>query len=72
MAIKVTNKKPLFGNKRSHACNATRHAQKPNLQKITLADGTSIKISARELRTLKKISNNVETIEEVETVADVA
>lgn len=65
MAIKLTNKKPLFGNKRSHACNATRHAQKPNLQTITLADGTKIKISARELRTLKKISNNVETIEEV-------
>ena len=56
MAIKVTNKKPLFGNKRSHACNATKHAQKPNLQKITLEDGTSIKISARELRTLKKYS----------------
>ncbi|MCI8778406.1 MAG: 50S ribosomal protein L28 [Bacilli bacterium] len=65
MAIKITNKKPLFGNRRSHACNATRHAQKPNLQTITLADGTKIKISARELRTLRKISNNVETIEEV-------
>lgn len=60
MAIKVTNKKPLFGNKRSHACNATRHAQKPNLQKITLEDGTSIKISARELRTLKKVSKDIE------------
>ncbi|MCI9435009.1 MAG: 50S ribosomal protein L28 [Bacilli bacterium] len=65
MAIKITNKKPLFGNRRSHACNATRHAQKPNLQTITLADGTKIKISARELRILRKISNNVETIEEV-------
>ena len=60
MTIKATNKKPLFGNRRSHACNATRHAQKPNLQKITLADGTSIKISARELRTLKKYSNSVD------------
>lgn len=60
MAIKVTNKKPLFGNKRSHACNATRHAQKPNLQKITLEDGTSIKISARELKTLKKVSKDIE------------
>ncbi len=60
MAIKVTNKKPLFGNKRSHACNATKHAQKPNLQKITLEDGTSIKISARELRTLKKVSKDIE------------
>lgn len=65
MAIKITNKKPLFGNKRSHACNATRHAQKPNLQKITLADGTRIIISARELRALKKFSNDVETTEEV-------
>lgn len=64
MAIKVTNKTPLFGNKRSHACNATRHAQKPNLQKITLADGTSIKISARELRALKKVSDNVDIANE--------
>lgn len=64
MAVKATNKKPLFGNKRSHACNATRHAQKPNLQKITLSDGSTIKISARELRTLKKFSGNVEEIVE--------
>ena len=63
MAVKVTNKTPLFGNRRSHACNATRHAQKPNLQKVTLSDGTSIKMSARELRTLKRISNNVEEID---------
>lgn len=27
MAVKVTNKKPLFGNKRSHALNATRKKQ---------------------------------------------
>lgn len=64
MAIKATAKKPMFGNRRSHACNATRHAQKPNLQKITLADGTSIKISARELRTLKKVSDNVDIANE--------
>ncbi len=57
MAIKVTNKKPLSGNRRSHACNATKHAQKPNLQKITLDNGESIRISARELRTLKKYSD---------------
>ncbi len=60
MAIKVTNKKPLSGNRRSHACNATKHAQKPNLQTITLADGSKVRISARELRSLKKISNDVE------------
>ena len=57
MAIKVTNKKPLSGNRRSHACNATKHAQKPNLQKITLDNGESIRISASELRTLKKYSD---------------
>ena len=57
MEIKVTNKKPLSGNRRSHACNATKHAQKPNLQKITLDNGESIRISARELRTLKKYSD---------------
>ena len=57
MAKKVTEKKPLSGNRRSHACNATKHAQKPNLQKITLDNGESIRISARELRTLNKKEN---------------
>ena len=33
MARKITEKKPLSGNRRSHACNATKHMQKPNLQK---------------------------------------
>ena len=60
MAKKVTSSKPLFGNRISHACNATRHAQKPNLQKITLDNGESIRISARELRSLKKTSKNIE------------
>lgn len=54
MAKKVTSKKPLFGNLRSHACNAVRHAQRPNLQKVTLDNGESVMMSARELRTLKK------------------
>lgn len=56
MAKKVTNKTPLFGNRRSHACNATRHAQKPNLQKVTLANGETVRMTARELRTLNKAS----------------
>lgn len=56
MAVKITTKKPLFGNRRSHALNATRHAQNPNLQKVTLDNGISVRISARELRTLKKTS----------------
>ena len=59
MAKKVTSKKPLFGNLRSHACNATKHAQKPNLQKVTLDNGESIRMSARELRTFKKSSKKI-------------
>lgn len=54
MAKKITSAKPLFGNKRSHSCKATRHAQKPNLQKVTLDNGQTIRMSSRELRTLKK------------------
>ena len=60
MAKKLTEKKPLFGNRRSHSLRATKHAQKPNLQKVTLDNGETVKMSARELRTLKKISNNEE------------
>lgn len=53
MAIKVTSKKPLSGNKRSHALNATKRVQKPNLQKKTI-NGEQVIISARESRTLNK------------------
>ena len=60
MAKKVTSKKALFGNRRSHSLRATRHAQKPNLQKVTLDNGESIRMSARELRTLNKVSKEVE------------
>lgn len=45
MAIKATSKKPMFGNRRSHALNATRHMQKLNLQNVTLADGTKVKVT---------------------------
>ena len=57
MAKKRTEKKPLFGNKRSHSLRATKHAQKPNLQKVTLANGEKVVMSARELRTLRKSAN---------------
>lgn len=59
MAKKVTSKKPLSGNRRSHACNATRHMQKPNLQKVTLDNGETIRMSARELKSIKKTSKEV-------------
>lgn len=59
MSKKITSKKTAFGNNRSHACNATRRNWKVNLQKVTLDNGETIRISARELRTLKKQDKNV-------------
>ena len=59
MAKKATEKKPLFGNRRSHSLRATRHAQKPNLQKVTLEDGTKVIMSAREIRSMRKAANTV-------------
>ena len=53
MAKKCTSKTPLHGNRRSHACNATKHAQKPNLQKVTI-DGVTVRMSTREIRSTKK------------------
>lgn len=64
MAKKVTEKKPLFGNRRSHSLRATRHAQKPNIQQVTLEDGSKVRISTRELRTLRKASKT--KVEEIE------
>ena len=54
MASKATGRKPMFGNRRSHALNATRHVQKLNLQNVTLADGTKVKVSTREAKRYKK------------------
>ena len=53
MAKKVTKRKCLSGNNRSHALNATKKVQNVNLQKVKL-NGKTVRISARELRTLKK------------------
>lgn len=53
MATKITTKKPLSGNSRSHALNATKKKQKPNLQKKTI-DGKKVIISTREARTINK------------------
>jgi ribosomal protein L28 len=53
MAKKVTKKKPLFGNLRSHALNITKTRQKPNLQKKTI-NGEKVIISAREAKKLNK------------------
>lgn len=55
MATKITSKKPLAGNRRSHSLRATKHSQKVNLVNVTLEDGTKIRTSAREKRTLSKL-----------------
>ena len=56
----ISGKGPMTGNNVSHAKNRTKRRFLPNLRtvRITLEDGTSrkIKISAKELRTLKKNS----------------
>lgn len=54
MAKKATDKKPLFGNRRSHSMRATKHAQKPNLQVVRLEDGSKVRMTAREKRTMEK------------------
>jgi len=56
MAIKLTAKKPLSGNQRSHALNATKIKQKPNLQKINI-NGVTVLTSAREAKKFRKASN---------------
>ena len=53
----VSGRGPMSGNTRSHALNSSRRRWNVNLQKATiLVDGkpTKVKISARELRTLRK------------------
>ncbi len=57
MAKKATGRKPLFGNNRSHALNATRKKQGLNLQNVKLEDGSIVRLSAREIRTMKKRAN---------------
>ena len=54
MAKKITEAKPLFGNRRSHALNATKHAFKPNLQTVTI-NGKKYRVSAREIKSIKKM-----------------
>jgi ribosomal protein L28 len=54
MAKKETNKKPLFGNIRSHALNATRRKQKLNMQKVVNEKGETVLMTAREAKKFKK------------------
>lgn len=56
----ISGKGPMVGNNVSHANNKTKRRFLPNLRtvRLTLEDGSTakIKISAKELRTLKKQS----------------
>ena len=53
----VSGRGPMSGNTRSHALNSSRRRWNVNLQKATIlvyGKPTKVKISARELRTLRK------------------
>ncbi len=52
MATKVTKKKPLTGNRRSHSNIATKHRQKLNMQKVKV-DGKTVVTTAREAKKMK-------------------
>lgn len=69
MAKKITSKKPLKGNDRSHALNTHKRARKLNLQVHRLEDGTKVRLTAREKRTLRKNEKNtkIENITLIET-----
>ncbi len=52
MANTSTNRKPLFGNNRSHALNITKKKQSLNKQKVTV-NGKTIVTTVREAKKLK-------------------
>jgi large subunit ribosomal protein L28 len=50
----LTGRGPNFGNSRSHSNIATKRRQNLNLQTVKI-DGVRVRVSARTLKTLKKI-----------------
>ena len=54
MAVNVTTRKDNVKNMRSRALNATKKRQNLNLQVYKLEDGTKVRLSTKEIRTLKK------------------
>jgi len=54
MAKNISSRKPSVKNIRSHALNATKKKQKLNLITVKDINGRKFRISAKELRTLKK------------------
>ena len=54
MAVNITTRKDNVKNIRSHALNTTKKRQNLNLQVFRLEDGTKVRHSAKEIRTLRK------------------
>lgn len=54
MAVNVSTRNGNVKNIRSHALNATKKRQNLNLQVYRLEDGTKVRLSAKEKRTLMK------------------
>ena len=54
MAVNITTRKDNVKNTRSHALNATKKRQNLNLQVYRLEDGTKVRLSTKEIRTLNK------------------
>ena len=54
MAVNVTSRTGNVKNKRSHALNATKTRQNLNLQVVRLDDGSKVRTSTKEKRTLLK------------------
>ena len=54
MAVNVTARTGNVKNKRSHALNATKTRQNLNLQVVRLDDGSKVRMSTKEKRTLLK------------------
>ncbi len=54
MAVNISNRVGNVKNKRSHALNATKSRQNLNLQVYRLEDGTKVRLSTKEKRTLLK------------------
>ncbi len=56
----LTGKGPLSGNTRSHAMNHSKRRWNLNLQKVRIKVGenstATVKVSARTLKTLKKLN----------------
>jgi len=58
MAVNITTRRDNVKNIKSHALNATKKRQNLNLQVYRLEDGTKVRLSTKEIRTLRKEQSN--------------